>query len=107
MSRPLLLGRRGFFGFIAGAVLAAPSLPGLLAEAPRLARMTMGRIEGVRWMTSNLPFNSALAHSLESAARARSWFDEGVLVGPRGDRVVVTRVRPLTVEPDPAWREPA
>ena len=100
----MTVGRRGFFGFLAGAVLAAPSLPGLLAKAPRLARLTMGRIEGVRWIKANLPFNSALAQSLQSAVLR---FDEAALIGPRGDRVIVTRVRPLTPDPDPAWREPA
>ena len=101
-------GRRSFFRLLAGAVLAAPSLPALLAEASRLARLTMGRIEGVRWIiTDSAPISHHLARSLQAAALSRSWFDEGALVGPRGDRVIVTRVRPLTSEPDPAWREPA
>ena len=104
----MTVGRRGFFRLLAGAVLAASSLPGLL----------IGRIKDVHWTRVQavyypdkgevwLSFNSALAHSLESAALSRSWFDEGALVGPRGDRVIVTRVRPLTSEPDPAWRERA
>lgn len=102
-----MIGRRGFFQLLAGAVLAAPSLPGLLGEALRVARLTMGRTEGVRWTTTNLPFNSALARSLQSAALSRSRFDAAAFVGPHGDRVIVTRIRSLTPDPGPAWHEPA
>lgn len=91
--------RRGFFRLLAGAMLAAPTLPALLAHARSL--LTLGRVG----MTTTLPLTHALAGSLRSTMLVRSRFD--ALVGPRGDRVIITQVGPLTHESGPTWRERA
>ena len=107
------IGRRGFFRFLAGAVLAAPSLPALLARLPERASRTVSHIS---WMFDFDPplgifKNHALSRQIREAVFAKSkfldWMDEALVVGPRGEHLIVTRVRPLTPEPDPAWRERA